>query len=670
LTTIFRLVGLHFQDGASLESLAKGAVQFSRRFTITELQDRWNSLLYDLNTSIEASMRMTEFERSAFKRTSKLKRGDHSKSNEDHCATGKKKADSVRKCYYGMRKRLRSEPLDLGNISFQGDSYNISGSEAPGVNNMLLDRIANQFELEDTSFDNLNVFPHVMRNKAPLRGVGEFPNGQHNRLEDSMDQNSLQNDIPVGNSMAVAGNCRRLGRIDPLTKLGEGHHIFQAVEANLVSNSEGITSPDFGGNMIFNSPGPDCETSFSPMHYTSTPPAMPDWKEIEVSVQGLPDDANIKGKNVLTGMPFSIADDDGACKGTSECNVINMEHNHMSFDEMKISTDCKESYFVELTDTLFDFTSEEILEDAIEKSYLDGLSSLLLNSPYDANDEMPKIPETIEPAVPIAYPDIVSTDLAEKTGVGDSHLSMHECTSENQFPTLASILSPQFPEYCDGVICCTLNTEDPEIPCNDHIVFPSRMRPASGHRRIQNETNASVLSGKDDNVNQANKKGTTRMEPKRFGETNLTSQMQDPEVQLSHKVDDFGVKFDSSGVEMLNRAKSPRTNTEKPCHGGLAIKKESSELSPVSESGNCVVDSSCHVSDSGHLQSVADGINQEGQEMLTIRDKGCYGADLMATELGGERLLSDGSEEQYSESDTDIPSFSDVEAMVLLVLCC
>lgn len=53
---------------------------------------------------------------------------------------------------------------------------------------------------------------------------------------------------------------------------------------------------------------------------------------------------------------------------------------------------------MELVDTLFDFSNEEMHEDAIDKSYLDGLRSVLLNSPYDADDEMPKVHETEEPA--------------------------------------------------------------------------------------------------------------------------------------------------------------------------------------------------------------------------------------------------------------------------------
>nr|CAB3452209.1 unnamed protein product [Digitaria exilis] len=50
------------EAGASLESLAKGAVCFSRKFTLEELQDRWYSLLYDSETSAQASARMANYE--------------------------------------------------------------------------------------------------------------------------------------------------------------------------------------------------------------------------------------------------------------------------------------------------------------------------------------------------------------------------------------------------------------------------------------------------------------------------------------------------------------------------------------------------------------------------------------------------------------------------------
>ena len=50
------------KGGASLESLAKGAVRFSRRFSVTELRDRWQALLYDPDVSAAALAAMAHLE--------------------------------------------------------------------------------------------------------------------------------------------------------------------------------------------------------------------------------------------------------------------------------------------------------------------------------------------------------------------------------------------------------------------------------------------------------------------------------------------------------------------------------------------------------------------------------------------------------------------------------
>lgn len=457
----------------------------------------------------------------------------------------------------------------------------------------------------------------------------------------------------------------------PSKELPGDHSIFQAIEANPVANSRDIMSSDFGGNTILNSPVPGCETSFHHMHYTSPLPEIPDWKEFEcISRQGMPDDVNIKGNNVLTGDPFSLPDDGGTDKEASDYNIIRLERNPMPCGVMKNSTDCTDGYFVELTDALFDFTDEEILEDAIDKAYLDGLSSLLLNSPYDANDdEMPKMPELKEPAAPVAYPDIpTNTVPEEKSSAGESHLGdIHKCTSDTQVPTAASTVGPEFLKDCNGVICCTLNTEDLEIPCNDHVVFPSKPRPASTHKRTQNETTNPALHGKDDISNQVRLKvvGTSKREPKHFGGSNPASQPRGAEMQLSHTVDEFGIKFETSRVELVNCSENPCSGAKGPCHSGLAVKKEPSELQLVRQSGSSGAYKACHVSDSGHLPSIVGGINQEGHALPTVRNQGLYDADLMDTEPRAEPLLSDQSEEQFSDSDEDIPCFSDVESMIL-----
>ncbi|CAH9094227.1 unnamed protein product [Cuscuta epithymum] len=98
------------EAGASLESLAKGAVQFSRRFTIQELHERWKSLLYDSVVSEQASVNMLQFERS-FSQPSKHNNSSFDNDNKDINVSvlGKRQTESVKSCYYSMRKRIRNE---------------------------------------------------------------------------------------------------------------------------------------------------------------------------------------------------------------------------------------------------------------------------------------------------------------------------------------------------------------------------------------------------------------------------------------------------------------------------------------------------------------------------------------------------------------------------------
>lgn len=86
---VFFLI-LKLQNGASLESLAKCAVQFSRRFTVQELEDRWHSLLYDPVASVEASAHIVQYELSASR---------------------KRKNETVRNCYYAMLKRVQNNVI-------------------------------------------------------------------------------------------------------------------------------------------------------------------------------------------------------------------------------------------------------------------------------------------------------------------------------------------------------------------------------------------------------------------------------------------------------------------------------------------------------------------------------------------------------------------------------
>jgi N-terminal region of micro-spherule protein len=88
------------QAGASLEALAKGAVNFTRRFSLKELQERWQTLLYNSEVSTESFARMIDYEYITSSNPSIKLSAD---TGLNH---GKRTADSVRSLYYSMRKRI------------------------------------------------------------------------------------------------------------------------------------------------------------------------------------------------------------------------------------------------------------------------------------------------------------------------------------------------------------------------------------------------------------------------------------------------------------------------------------------------------------------------------------------------------------------------------------
>jgi N-terminal region of micro-spherule protein len=88
------------QAGASLEALAKGAVNFTRRFSLKELQERWQALLYDSDVSTEVFAHMIDYEYITSSNPSIKQSADHGPNLH------KRTADSVRSLYYSMRKRI------------------------------------------------------------------------------------------------------------------------------------------------------------------------------------------------------------------------------------------------------------------------------------------------------------------------------------------------------------------------------------------------------------------------------------------------------------------------------------------------------------------------------------------------------------------------------------
>lgn len=139
------------EAGASLESLAKGAVQFSRRFSIRELQDRWHSLLYDPVVSAEAALRMAELERTNPNFPTKFTRTG---SKENKSSSKRRRAEQLRTTYHSLRKKFRTESfnsLDLGFLVPSNDSHFMDNGDGTHLG------------LEDSHMDIIhNAFPDIL----------------------------------------------------------------------------------------------------------------------------------------------------------------------------------------------------------------------------------------------------------------------------------------------------------------------------------------------------------------------------------------------------------------------------------------------------------------------------------------------------------------------------
>ncbi|KAH7315032.1 hypothetical protein KP509_21G031100 [Ceratopteris richardii] len=89
------------EAGAAIEALAKGAVQFSQRYTVRELRERWRALLYDPVISMEASKRMLKSEALV---TNAGKLSNLNKLKYPQVSNRKRKLKSVRFHYYNKKK--------------------------------------------------------------------------------------------------------------------------------------------------------------------------------------------------------------------------------------------------------------------------------------------------------------------------------------------------------------------------------------------------------------------------------------------------------------------------------------------------------------------------------------------------------------------------------------
>lgn len=537
LTCIVHLSILILQAGASLEALAKGAVQFSRRFTFQELQDRWHCLLYDPDISSQASVRMGELQGSASILSSEFNRSD--KAAQSKMVHKKRKIGSIRKQYYAMRKRIRSEffsSVDLGFLD-EPNLHNCSGNGGDFQEHVTHDNgspvgsyTPNQFGPQESDYDMLHhAFPQTMTDIAATNVMGNICDEFYSEGPDPLADNHLSrvarndclHEFPADVSFSGQDSLRNVEAESFQHTLAHKRMPLSLehnnVEAGKCSNVEGMgssqafpgtqpfetddsepkplatydptnnslhsTCSELGGAQHLSSPNPDGSGSFHAMGFSPRLPSMHLWKTMEdMTAPAMPVDMSLEDKNQgaedVSALPGN-ADNERKCSSGPGDHSVPMLTEQQNGESYINSADLSDGEFANLSDTLLDFSNEgDILfigmdgNDTVDKSCYDSL--FLVSSPLGAIGGDEPIVEPKEMIVSntglatagTAYPANSEVPTSQLRSVHGDQQSVSR--SRVNMPS-TSVLTSKPLELNPGNTNCTLNTEDPEIPCNDDI---------------------------------------------------------------------------------------------------------------------------------------------------------------------------------------------------------
>ncbi|KAM5546695.1 hypothetical protein ABKV19_001299 [Rosa sericea] len=411
------------EAGASLEALARGAVRFSRKFTVGDLRERWHALLYDADVSSEASARMLEFEAcNSNVVPSKANRFSQSRGS-------KRRGESIRKQYHALRKRLCAD----SNLCTLSDfDINFLGGQA----------IGNQGSLDG----NCMVGGHVGEPVFNGDGGSVFHGGECVSLENhgvgGVGREGCGNEFSE-QVLLVAANG-----------LGENAYCRDNNAGEDLS-TRGVNSMDFGNSL-------DVEDIGAHL-WDVAAPEMPAEETLVVV-----NDADVDGEN-MDSSQYEV--------GHTEAMLVDGE----GCDELNRRVAISGGDYGDMADSLFN----------------DEVNSILLSSPKDVHED--DVPEFCQPPQLVSVSceavsfvvhtaEMVLSVEPSQTG-HDDRLDI-SCSDANKPSSSTSVplnptemtVAPMVPvapemavaeEVQEEEMICTLNTEDPDIPSNDDIMFPT-----------------------------------------------------------------------------------------------------------------------------------------------------------------------------------------------------
>ncbi|KAJ0983993.1 hypothetical protein J5N97_002349 [Dioscorea zingiberensis] len=790
------------EAGASLESLAKGAVCFSRRYTIKELQDRWRSLLYDSETSAEASARIIEIE-------FELSVSNAPKANRILCFKGKenpgkRKGDSVRNHYHALRKRVCGEPhcsADLGFLvqpsslacpGITGGQQNLK-SHTSGILNC--HATANSSKLQEDFLNrhrNLDVdaayaFPGMpIIDSATVNdkiASDAFHTGHMKAVSDDFPVQIADNDcvcplvVPSVDSGAVNDNIatgafhtghniatdeRHTGHtkainddfsvqiadkdcIFPLvTPSGdklEGENarlplqhdfmqndVSQIVREDLCSpiicqgvqeiglpqtlqtsntygndsmKSENVHDFDstlgdhrycgFNGNDSLISQVPECSDSLHQLGYSSPQPDVPSmWGTMnDISTSTFAIDSHFEvnqGAEALLDFDGIKEMHSPGCHGTMSETELNDD-----ISDGPLNTSIAESDYMDISGSFINFADDELLlinmdeKDIVENSF-NGLNSILLSSPNNThqgdscNSTELGTTEVVDACLTIPKDASLgkSSDLHEQKS-NDQAGKDSMCISGGN----ASSTSPKIShnaQSCEGFVLCVLNTEDPEIPCNDHIFIPDQLFTQSPVFEFNPTEKPSSVSPSTETL----ETGKTNVQPTaqpfvsslKTGLTMLSS------VGLRHSSDSCRLEAEAignkswasvsrhAGVAFVDPNSRTSINVSLQSGSNSALKEESVALNMGKHDDfDSFAKKPVQSYDLEKLypSNIADNCKQEADMQDEMQEHMVYQPQSSGEMLvkNSEKFTSELDQDHLSDSENDVPNFSDVEAMVL-----
>lgn len=643
------------EAGASLEALAKGAVQFSRRYTFQELQDRWYSLLYDPDISAQASARMSELELSGFNPLTKSNRSDQIKSIKE--IPQKRKLGSIRKQYYSMRKKFRSDFFNSNDLNFL-DEPGLHGRSGHGAD------YQDNLKFHDAEIE-------ILRSA--------FLTGCSNSVEEKHQNGILRKDgFAEGLSVPLRQGGRtsfdsvmRPGAISSFMEGTSGgldehsgvdeSHIRQLQQLSVFDSSKEHPGSVFHGlRQGEHLSSPNGNSSFHTIGFPSPQPNLPLWETAEdFSATSLPvilkqADTPLDASKILTDSRNSRVEDSIPYNVIAAGALLGVRHNDPGMNNSSTVAECDD-----LSDSLLNLSNEDDIllidedgKDTSDKSYCDNLNSLLLSSPND-------IPEDCnckqEPEILIVsetcLADPKSADIETSEAVTQSTQVDHQLVHhpEVEAPS-TSVLNPDSHALSDGTMLCTLNTEDPEIPCNDDIfllIHPSTSFASSAPQPITRDSMDLSSAANQNQIGEVNLRTTDKDLVRSSSWSQKVGQNMLSEANPVHSLLGFGVKSElpdsDSSISLSGESNKALPNLSQPrsLHANpsiLAVRKFEEDVARVE---------------------------------LKTGETPAASMDPRNTEAGSskmglpEMIMNPSVSEEETQSDDDMPYFSDVEAMIL-----